>query len=76
LEDLDMGRIATYFRQLSRTFDDPLMSVDHQSIRQSIRLLLSTHRFARAGVNRLPQLRRKLRSLASKVAPKMAATSR
>lgn len=67
-----MGRIATYFRQLSRTLDDPLMSVDHQSIR----LLLSPHRFARAGVNRLPQLRRKLRSLASKVATKMAATSR
>lgn len=67
-----MGRIATCFRQLSRTFDHPLMSLDHQSVR----LLLSTRRFARAGVNRLPHLRRKLRSLASKVATKMAPTSR
>jgi len=64
LEDLAMGRISTFVRRFSRGFDHLLNSLD----RRSSRLLFSTRRFGRAYLKRVPQLRSRLRSLASKVA--------
>ena len=78
LEDLDMGRISTFFRQSGRFFELLLNALERQSGR-----LFSRRRFARridsAGAylrKRLPQWRSKLRSLVSKVAAKTAITSR
>jgi hypothetical protein len=66
-----MGRISTLVRRFSRGFDHLLNSLDLRSSR----LLFSTRCFGRAYMKQVPQLRSKLKSLASKVAAKVA-TSR
>jgi hypothetical protein len=78
LEDLDMGRISTFFRQFGRAFDHLLTALERRSGR-----LFSGRRFARridsAGAylkKRLPQWRSKLRSLVSKVGAKASTSSR
>ena len=78
LEDLDMGRISTFFRQFSRAFDHLLTALERRSGR-----LFPGRRFARhidsARVylkKRLPQWHSKLRSLVSKAGTKTSTSSR
>ena len=78
LEDWDMGRISSFFRQFNRAFDHLLNALELQSGR-----LFSRRRIGRRIDSpgpylkkRLPPWRCKLRSLVSKVAAKTATTSR
>jgi len=59
-----MGRISAFVRRFSRRFDHLLNSLDQRSSR----LRFSARCFARVYLKQVPQLRSKLRSLASKVA--------
>jgi hypothetical protein len=77
-EDLDMGRISTFFRKFNRAFDHLLNPVNRRS-----RRLFFGRRFARhidsAGAylkKCLPQGHSKLRSLVSKVGAKTSTSSR
>ena len=78
LEDLDMGRISSFFRQFNRAFDHLFNALERQSGRLfSRRRIARRIDSARAYLKkRLPQWRSKLRAPVSKVAAKTATTSR
>jgi hypothetical protein len=78
LEDLDMGRISTFFRQFSRAFDHFLTALERRSGRLFSRRRFARHiDSARAYLKkRLPQWQSKLSSLVSKVGAKTSTSSR